>query len=114
MALVILRSTAPRVEKKLGQGDVGIPAVIGFLVVHEASKSYQGLFHLLVSIEPFLLARADIRNPTVCKFFGGVVQAQVLPVRKGVVIDRGFDEISGDVALMVAAVIGRPAFRPVL
>ncbi len=86
--------------------------MIPFLIVDEASESHQCLLHLLVAVEPVLLARPDVRNPAVSQFLGRVVQAQILAIGERVVIDGRLDEVSGDVPFVVAAMIGRPSFRP--
>src|SRR5258708_5957305 len=88
--------------------------MIALLVVYEAPEAHQRLLHLLVSVEPFLLAWPDVCNPAICKFFGGVVQAQIFAIGERVVIDGRFDEVARDVAFMITAMIRRPALWPVL
>ena len=114
VALVVLRAAAARIEQELGESDVRVAAVIAFLIVDEAAETHQRLLHLLVTVEPLLLARTDVRDPAVGQFLRGVVQAKIFAVGQRVVIDRGFDEVAGDIAFMIAAMIGRPALRPIL
>ena len=85
-----------------------------FLVVDEPAEAHKGLLHLLMAIEPGLLSRTEVCHPAVRQLFGRVVEAQILAVRQGVVVDGRLDEVPGDVTLVVAAVLGRPTLRPVL
>src|SRR5450631_4156117 len=113
VALVVLRTAFAGIEKELGQRDVRVTATMAFLIVDEAAKANQGLLHLLVAVVPALLAGSDVGHPAVGQSFGGVVEAKILAVGQRVVVDGRLDEIAGDIAFMVAAVIGGPAFRPV-
>ena len=83
------------------------PLPAAFHVVDEAAEAHQRLLHFLVAVEPRLLARADVRHPAIGEFLRGVVEPQVLAAGQRVVIDRGLDEIAGDVAFVIAAIRGR-------
>src|SRR5215469_415717 len=103
MALVVLLPAATRVQKELGKLNVRIAVTFAFHIIHEATKTHQRLLHLLMAVEPFLLTGTDVRYPAVSKFLGCVVEAQVSAVGKRVMVDRRFDEVSGNVAFVIAA-----------
>ena len=73
VALVVLRTAAAGVQQELRERDIGIPAVIPFLVVHKAPEPHERLLHFLVAVEPFLFARADIRYPAIGQLLCRVV-----------------------------------------
>jgi len=49
--------------------DVAVAPAIAFHVIDKAAEPNEGLFHLLMSIEPFLFARADIATQQSASFF---------------------------------------------
>ena len=63
-------------------------------------------------VEPVFLAWTDVSHPAVSQLFGGVVEPQVLAIGQRVVVDRGLNEVAGDIALVIAAMLRRPPFRP--
>src|SRR5690348_7299854 len=95
VALVVLRSAAARIEQEFRKRNIRISAMIAFLVVHKAAETHQRLLHLLMSVEPLLFARPDVRDPAVRELFRGVVQAKVLTVGERVVVDGRFNEVAG-------------------
>ncbi len=64
-----------------------------------------------MAVEPFLLAGlgADVGDPAVGQFLGGVVQAAVGAVGECVMVDGRFDKIAGGVTFMVGPEARRPA-----
>src|SRR5215469_10106180 len=88
--------------------------MIAFLIIDEPAEANQRLLHLLVPVKPLLLARPDVRDPAVSQLLRPVVQAKVFSIGERVVIDSRLYEITGHVTFMVAAMVWRPAFRPVL
>ena len=97
------RAALAGVEEELGQLDVGVAAAVAFHVVDKAAKADEGLLHFLVAVEPDFLARAEVGDPAIGQFLGGVIEARVLAAGHGVMVDGGFDEIAGDVAFVFAA-----------
>ncbi len=117
VALVVFLAAPARIEQEAGQRDIAVAApntlrIFALFVVDEAAETDQRLLHLLVAVEPFLLAGPDIGDPAIGQLLGGVIQPQIAAVGQGVVVDRRFDEIAGGVAFVVAALFGRPAMRP--
>ena len=106
VALVVFGAAAARVEEEFGENDVGVAPTVAFLIVDEAAEADEGLLHLLMAVEPGLFAYADIGDPAIGEALGAVVEAEVLAIGEGVVIDGGLDEVTGDVAFVVAAVVG--------
>src|SRR6185437_2129796 len=105
MALVILRPAAARIEQEFCERNIRISAMIAFLIVHKAAETHQRLLHLLMSVEPLLFARTDVRYPAIHELFRSVVQAKVLTVGERVVVDGRFNEVAGNIAFMIASVI---------
>src|SRR5215467_13284117 len=103
VTLVVLLPAATRVQKELGELNVGIAAALAFHVIHEAAEAHQRLLHLLMAVEPFLLSRTDVRYPTVGKSLRCLVESQVRAVGKRVMVDCRFDEVPGNVAFVIAA-----------
>src|SRR5690349_9257382 len=103
MTLIVLLSAATRVQKEFGELNVGITLTLAFHVIHESAEAHQRLLHLLMAIEPFFLTGTDVRHPAVGKFLGRLVEPQVFPVGKRVMVDGRFDEVSGNVAFVIAA-----------
>ena len=88
MALVVPGAALARVDEEAGEGDIGVTATVPLHVVHEATEAHQGLLHLLVSVEPAFLARADIRHPAVRQLLRSVVETEVSATGQGMVVDR--------------------------
>src|SRR5215467_11623524 len=103
VTLVVLLPAATRIQKELGELNVGIAATLAFHVIHEAAEAHQCLLHLLMAVEPFLLGGTDVRNPAVGKFLGGIVEPQVRAAGKRVMVDCRFDKVSGNIAFVIAA-----------
>src|SRR6516162_1165266 len=103
VTLVVLLSAATRVEKELGELNVGIAVTLAFHVIHEAAEAHQRLLHLLMAVEPFLLTGTDVRNPAVGKFLGCVVESQVGAAGQRVMVDRRFNKVPGNIAFVIAA-----------
>ena len=114
MALIIFRTTKARIEQKLCQRDVGITAVIALNIVDKSPETNQCLLHLLMPIKPCLLARAKMRYPAIGQPLCGFVQAQIAAIGQRVMIDGRLNEVARNVALVIAAMIGRPALGPLL
>ena len=114
VTLVVLRSAPARIEKKLRESDIRVPAVIPLLIVHKAAEAHQRLLHLLVPVKPFPLSGPDVRNPAVGQLLGRVIHAQIFSFCESGVIDGRLDEVARDIAFVIATMIGRPALRPSL
>ena len=67
-----------------------------------------------MAVVPVLLARAEVGHPAIGQLLGRVVEPLVLAVGQRVVVDGRLDEVAGHVALVIAAVAGRPALGPAL
>ena len=65
-----------------------------------------------MAVIPIFLAGAEVCDPAIGKFFGGVVKAFVFSFGERVMVDGGLEKITGDVALMLAAIAGRPSLGP--
>ncbi len=55
-----------------GQSDISVSAMIAFLVVDEASEAHQCLLHLLVAVEPVLLAGAKFATQQSASFLAAL------------------------------------------
>ena len=103
---------AAAIEQEFGELDVTIAVAVPFRVVDEPAEAHECLFHFLVAVEPFLLAGADVRHPAVGQFLRRIVEPFVLALGERVMIDRGFDKVTGHVAFMVTTAFGRPTRMP--
>ncbi len=117
LALVVLLAAgllAAAVDEELGERDVVVAVAAALHVIDEAAEADEGLLHLLMAVIPLLLAGAgaDVGGPAVGEFLRGVVEAKVLSLGEGVVVDGGLDEVAGGVALVIAAMFGHPVLGP--
>src|SRR5262249_59384410 len=83
--------------------DVGSALAAALLVVDEAAEAHERLLHLLMAVVPLLLAGAEVLDPAVGELLRGVVEPAVLASGQREVVDRGLEEVAGDVAFVVAA-----------
>ena len=110
VALVIFTSVTPAIEQKFCKIYVTVTMTIAFHVVYKPAETDKCLFHLLMTVVPFLFTGTDICHPAVSKLFGSIIQSFVFPFSKSIVINCRFNKISCHISFMISPGPGVPIF----